>query len=298
MAQYRQNETEISLSMLLEVVDALKGYGTDLVIVGGRAPYLLLQKFGAKDAEEHVGSLDGDLALNFRRIPEEKYETILETLARIGYAQRTNAAGKPIPASFQKTINVGEVPFTMQIDFPAGEYGGTAKSHRHQKVQDMLAHKGRGAGLVFDNFYTDELQTRFLSGVELRVRVNVADEVAVFAMKGIAIGQRTKAKDYYDLYMLAKLANLLDEYRASMGRPDYRSHVPQRQRRKHGYGQVSPARDSSGSRSHRATLVWLARFPPRDRLQPLSVGRKRKDRAADSASRQAARHQRPLHQGF
>lgn len=126
MAQYRQNETEISLSMLLEVVDALKGYGTDLVIVGGRAPYLLLQKFGAKDAEEHVGSLDGDLALNFRRIPEEKYETILETLARIGYAQRTNAAGKPIPASFQKTINVGEVPFTMQIDFLAGEYGGTA----------------------------------------------------------------------------------------------------------------------------------------------------------------------------
>src|ERR1700674_2153096 len=73
------------------------------------------------------------------------------------------------------------------------------------------------------------------------------------------------------------------------GRPDYRSHVPQRQRRKHGYGQVSPTRDSSDSRSHRATLVWLARFPPRDRLQSLSVGRKRKDRAADSPSRQATR---------
>jgi len=80
--------------------------------------------------------------------------------------------------------------------------------------------------------------------------------------------------------VIPKLANLLDE------------------RQKHGYGQVSPARDSSGSRSDRATVVWLARFPPRDRLQPLSVGRKRKDRAADSASRQATRHQRPLHQGF
>jgi hypothetical protein len=43
MAQYRQDETDISLSMLLEVVDALKGYGADVVIVGGWAPYLLLR---------------------------------------------------------------------------------------------------------------------------------------------------------------------------------------------------------------------------------------------------------------
>ena len=121
MAQYRQDETDISLSMLLEVVDALKGYGADVVIVGGWAPYLLLQKFGSKSDEQHVGSLDGDLALNFKRIPEEKYETIVETLTRIGYAQRTNATGKPIPASFQKTIKIGDVPFAMQIDFLAGD---------------------------------------------------------------------------------------------------------------------------------------------------------------------------------
>jgi len=204
MAQYRQDETDISLSMLLEVVDALKGYGADVVIVGGWAPYLLLQKFGSQTDEQHVGSLDGDLALNFKRIPEEKYETIVETLTRIGYAQRTNAAGKPIPASFQKTIKIGDVPFAMQIDFLAGEYGGTVKSHRHQKVQEMLAHKGRGTDLVFDNFYTDEIPGTLPNGAELRVRINVANEVAIFAMKGITIGQRTKAKDYYDLFMLAK----------------------------------------------------------------------------------------------
>ena len=194
MAQYRQDETDISLSMLLEVVDALKGYGADVVIVGGWAPYLLLQKFGSKTDEQHVGSLDGDLALNFKRIPEEKYETIVETLARIGYTQRTNAAGKPIPASFQKTIKIGDVPFAMQIDFLAGEYGGTAKSHRHQKVQEMLAHKGRGADLVFDNFYTDEIPGKLPNGAELRVRINVANEVAIFAMKGITIGQRRRRR--------------------------------------------------------------------------------------------------------
>jgi hypothetical protein len=44
----------------------------------------------------------------------------------------------------------------------------------------------------------------FLIVSPLRVRINVANEVAIFAMKGITIGQRTKAKDYYDLFMLAE----------------------------------------------------------------------------------------------
>jgi hypothetical protein len=102
MAEYAQVQTEISLSMLLEVIDALKGYGSDVVVVGGWAPYFLLQKHGSKNAVRHVGSLDGDLALNFKRIPEDKYETILETISRLGYVQRRNASGKEIPASFQK----------------------------------------------------------------------------------------------------------------------------------------------------------------------------------------------------
>lgn len=204
MVQYQQDQTEISLSMLLEVIDALKGYGSDVVVVGGWAPYFLLQKHGSDQAAHHVGSLDGDLALNFNSIPEDKYETILETLQRLGYAQRKNAQGKAIPASFEKTINVGETPFTMQVNFLAGEYGGTAKNHRHQKVQDILAHKGRGTDLVFDNYYKEEIQGRFPNGAEVRVTLFVANELAVFAMKGVAIGQRTKAKDYYDVYMIAK----------------------------------------------------------------------------------------------
>ena len=203
MAQYQQDQTEISLSMLLEVIDALKGYGSDVVVVGGWAPYFLLQKDGSGNTR-HAGSLDGDLALNFKSIPEDKYETIHETLHRLDYAQRKNAQGKEVPASFEKTIKVGEIPFTMQIDFLAGEYGGTAKNRRHQKVQDILAHKGRGTDLVFNNYYEKEIRGRFPNGAEVRVTLFVANEPAVFAMKGVAIGQRTKAKDYYDIYMIAK----------------------------------------------------------------------------------------------
>jgi hypothetical protein len=203
MAEYKSKEVDISFSLLLELMDALKGYGSDVVVIGGWAPYFLLKSF-SRGTDEHVGSLDVDLALDFRGIPEEAYETILETIHRLGYAQPKNAAGKPIPASFEKTVTVGSVPYVMQVDFLAGEYGGNAKSHRHQRVQDMLAHKARGADVVVDQFYPEDLKGRLLNGAELTVRVNVANEVAVFTMKGICLGQRTKAKDYYDLYMLAK----------------------------------------------------------------------------------------------
>lgn len=204
MAQYPQKQVDVTLALLFEILDALKGYGEDVVLVGGWAPYFLLKKFSGAGEQEHVGSLDADLALNFRHIPEDAYETILETIQRIGYSQRTNAAGKPIPASFQKTVNVDGIPYAMQLDFLAGEYGGTAKSHRHQHVQEMLAHKARGADLVFDQHYTENVEGTLLNGARITVRMNFANEIAIFAMKGICMGQRSKPKDFYDLYMLAK----------------------------------------------------------------------------------------------
>ena len=204
MAQYPQKQVDISLALLFEILDALKGYGEDVVLVGGWAPYFLLKKFSGSGEQEHVGSLDADLALNFRHIPEDAYETILETIQRIGYSQRINAAGKPIPASFQKTVTVDGIPYAMQLDFLAGEYGGTAKSHRHQHVQEILAHKARGADLVFDQHYTENVEGTLLNGARITVRMNFANEIAIFAMKGICMGQRSKPKDFYDLYMLAK----------------------------------------------------------------------------------------------
>ena len=50
MAQYRQDETDSSLSMLLEVVDALKGYGADVVIVGGWALHTFSSRNSAHKA--------------------------------------------------------------------------------------------------------------------------------------------------------------------------------------------------------------------------------------------------------
>ena len=73
MAEYKSKEVDISFSLLLELMDALKGYGSDVVVIGGWAPYFLLKSFSDAN-DEHVGSLDADLALNFRGIPEEAHK--------------------------------------------------------------------------------------------------------------------------------------------------------------------------------------------------------------------------------
>jgi hypothetical protein len=45
MAEYQRKEVDLSLSLLLEMMDALKGYGSDIIVVGGWAPYFLLKSF-------------------------------------------------------------------------------------------------------------------------------------------------------------------------------------------------------------------------------------------------------------
>ena len=92
----------------------------------------------------------------------------------------------------------------MSVDFLAGEYGGTARSHRHQKVQDLLAHKARGSDIAREQNCAREICGQLPNRATVTVRLKIANEVAVLVMKGITMGQRTKSKDSYDLFMLVK----------------------------------------------------------------------------------------------
>jgi hypothetical protein len=205
LQDYSRQGTELALQLLLELVEHLKAYRDRIVLVGGWAPHFLLKDATSKFAQQHIGSLDADLFLDFRAIQETAYETILEILERVGYSQRKDRQGKVIPASFEKLVrSEGGGKFPMRVDFLAAEYGGTVPSHRHQKVQDLLAHKARGSDIAREQNYTHEISGQLPNRARVTVQLKVANEVAVFTMKGITMGQRTKPKDYYDLYMLVK----------------------------------------------------------------------------------------------
>lgn len=178
-------------SVLVELVQLLGEFRDQLVVVGGWVPLLLV----ADAPEAHVGTLDIDLALDFQRLPEASYATLLKALTSRGYRQDAQQ-----PFRFFRDVPVpGRAPLVVEVDFLAGEYGGTGPGHRTQPAQDTRAGKARGCDLVFADPRTVTVEGELPGGGRLAVTCRVAAIVPWLVMKGMALADRLKEKDAYDI---------------------------------------------------------------------------------------------------
>jgi hypothetical protein len=163
-----------------------------MIIIGGWVPTFLFPLA----EERHVGSLDIDIALDFVHIPADSYQTILTALLKNGYVQDSRQ-----PFRFfrkMKTLDGSEI--TVEVDFMAGEYGGTGKRRRKQRVQNVKARKARGCDLAFLNSVAVALGGGRPGGGRDQTYFQVAGIVPFLVMKGMALFERTKEKDAYDIY--------------------------------------------------------------------------------------------------
>ncbi|KPJ53132.1 hypothetical protein AMJ39_05685 [candidate division TA06 bacterium DG_24] len=201
-SDYTMDEVGACRSVILEIASCLGAYRDHMVLVGGWAPYFLLQRHRETN---HCGSLDVDIALDSNAIPADAYQSILSTLQERGFEPRRDVKGNVIPSSFLRTFTGTEGrEHVVQVDFLAPEYGGTGKNRRHQRVQDLLARKCRGSDLVFDMNQAITLRDRLPNGAWNEAEIKVADVGAVLAMKGFAFFDRSSEKDAYDIYMLCR----------------------------------------------------------------------------------------------
>lgn len=183
MNDYPHEMTEAAHSVLLEIVRLLGEYRDDMRIIGGWVTELLV-------SGDHIGSADVDILLNHLVISEECYRTIEELLLSRGYER----GGQPY-VFFRKVI-VGGRETTVHVDFLAGEYGGTTRKHRHQKVQEGFnARKARGADLAFEMYEEITLEGILPGGGRDTARVRVARMVPFIIMKAMAMQDRLKEKD-------------------------------------------------------------------------------------------------------
>ena len=188
---YSGDLVEAAHSVLLELVRLLGEYRDDLVVVGGWVPQLILPAQPLK----HVGSIDVDLAFNHRNLQDAGYATIQKLLLGRGYEQDHRQ-----PFIFHRTVNVGGNPIKVQVDFLAGEYAGTGKAHRTQRVQEGRARKARGCDLAFDLFVETEIRGELPGGGADQAMVRVSSVIAFLVMKGMALHDRLKEKDAWDIY--------------------------------------------------------------------------------------------------
>ena len=187
---YTAEAVEAARSVLLELTRLLGEYQDSIVIVGGWVPTLLLNQA----PREHIGSLDVDMALNHRTLREVGYKSIMQLLLAHGYYQGEQ------PFIFFRTVQLGENPYEVEVDFLAGEYSGTARGHRTQRVQDIRPRKARGCDLAINLATEITISGTLPGGGKDTATLRVASIVPFLVMKSMAMAGRLKEKDAWDIY--------------------------------------------------------------------------------------------------
>lgn len=182
-------------SVLLELVHILGEYLDHVVVVGGMVPKYLA--IGAE--EKHIGSIDVDLALDHRGFDEPGYQTLHELLTKYSYRLDDNQ-----PFIYRRVIDIDLNEITVQVDLLSGEYGGTGRSRRTQKVLDVRPRKARGADLAFDDPVHVNITGELPGGAKDTATIRVASIVPFIVMKAMAMRDRLKQKDPYDIYYCLK----------------------------------------------------------------------------------------------
>ncbi|MDY6988440.1 MAG: nucleotidyl transferase AbiEii/AbiGii toxin family protein [Thermodesulfobacteriota bacterium] len=205
---YTAEAVAAARSVLIEVIHLLGEYREDVVLVGGWMPEILL---GGKK-KPHIRSIDVDLALNHLKLKEGGYKTIQDLLLGRGYEQGEQ------PFIFHKEVSVTGRPVTVEVDLLAGQYERAGKGHRHQRIQGGLARKARGCDLAFQDPVVVTVEGELPGGARAGVKVRVASIVTFLVMKSMALDDRMKEKDAWDIYYCLQnypggLDSLVDAFR-------------------------------------------------------------------------------------
>jgi hypothetical protein len=188
---YESDAVQAAREVIIELTHLLNEYRENIVLVGGWVPGLL-----CPNAEEpYVGSIDVDLALDHNHLTEPGYKSIEQLLKDRGYFHIEQQQ----PFIFHRKVTVAGRDFNVEVDFLGGEYGGTTPKHRTQPVQNIRVRKARGADLAFESPEEVVLSGILPNGGEDSVKVRVASIVPFLVMKAMALDQRLKAKDAWDI---------------------------------------------------------------------------------------------------
>ena len=203
---YSRGLIEASKSVLIEILRILGNYRDFLVLSGGWAPYFILQRFG--EANQHCGSIDIDFVLDPRLVDLRVYETIVSMIEKRGYKPYMTENGEVLPYRFYRSI---QSPFdgqnyTIEADFIAEPYvTERLRPSVFLAVQrDLQAVVIRGSSIVFSHNFEHVIQGILPSGAETRVTGKITDVVGCIATKGLALKERYKEKDPYDIYFLLR----------------------------------------------------------------------------------------------
>jgi hypothetical protein len=178
------DQTEAARAVLIEVVNILGAFKSNIVIVGGWVPDL---KYPGRN---HIGSLDIDLAVGPGALGSDAYSTILGRLKKNNYSHQT------APTRFYRTVPGLADP--VKVDLISGEYVNKERTAGIQ-VDELRLNTLRGVDLACEICEEITIEGRMPVGTHNIVRAWIPRPEAFILIKAFALDERTNAKDAYDI---------------------------------------------------------------------------------------------------
>ena len=170
-AQFAPGVIDASRTVLVELGVILRNYLNDLALIGGWAPYFLLQQHQQAGCD-HVGSIDIDLAVHPRIAERGGYPSIATLIMARGYQPPQDELADIFEFRYDRRLvsPYDQKPYTIRVDFLTLEAGDADTGRRHRAVQpDLKAFKATGCELAFDHPVMVELRAKLPnSGGEAR----------------------------------------------------------------------------------------------------------------------------------
>lgn len=163
-------------------------------------------------ADPYVGTLDVDVMIDPFEVPQETYRSIAERLTERSYEQ----SGQPF--QWLRTVMVADREIVVRVDLLAPSTDRRGRAHRHEEIDDILARRTAGAELLRLQSTEVEVHGELPDGRSNTVLVRLPTPGVLVILKALAIGERDKPKDCYDVdYVLAHVAGGPDAIAEQIG---------------------------------------------------------------------------------
>jgi hypothetical protein len=193
----------------------------EIVIVGGLVPALLYGDRADPVLGTHVGTNDLDLALDLVILDNERYEQIRDLLNRAGFQPDQSKEGALIRQRWRHAHAESTIDFLM----PLGQGADPGSRGKLQSLtSDFAAIKMLGLDLALQNKVMIELEGRDLQDRQVKRSLPICPPHVFVLLKAIAMKNRDKQKDAYDLYYVLRHADGGPGRLGQMLR-DFREHV-------------------------------------------------------------------------
>ena len=205
---YSDRQVEAAHRVLVDLGQVLKSFEDCLVVVGGWVPDLLMKN----SEEQHVGSIDVDLALDVTKLAEGKYAKLLKTLLNTGRYKQAEEAFKLYS---EVDLKDGQPPIRVEVDFLKSPGAKTKKNHT-KLTTHFRPLDADGCAAAFEHPELVIFSGKMIKSGTNRVQFRVASIADFLVMKSFALANRDKPKDAYDIcYCLQNYPDGLEKLAAN-----------------------------------------------------------------------------------